>query len=262
MSINKPALSALLILLSFSAYPSSCQAQSQAARDKQKTQAELAAKYKKNTLYDISPDGSMMLMYGASTPKKEVKSGGVTEWLPQRGEEFFDMLRVVELATGRERGRVHVHVPPVAARFVGTTKQVCYQIVQDNQETKQVETLNRLWDYTSGKLGVCPAPPEKGAYGGSEGKYDSTDGKLAAETSRETVREFLAWKYVRGVVTIYDRGTGERIGVVVHQTVREPYDWPLSGYVYSVAFSPDGKRLMTSYEEDTYIWDIKPLPGK
>ena len=225
-------------------------AHSQVAKDSQKIQFELVSKYKENTLFDVSSDGNLILLYGASTPKKDAKSGGVTVWNHKRGDEYFDILRVVEWASGRELGSIHIHKVPGAARFSEGAKQICYR------EEKE----NKLWDYISGRVSACPAEPKRAAYKGSDQKYDSPDGKFVAETSKETVREIILLTYVRGIVTIHNRNTGERIGSVLHPTVREPYDWPLTGYVYSVAFTPDNQHLITSYEGDTYIWRIKPTP--
>jgi len=250
--MNKPILNALVTLILSSTLLPWCQAQRRATKDAQKVQVELVSKYEKNTLFNVSPDGNLILLYGASTPKRDLKSGGVTEWETKRGEEYFDLLRVVEWASGRELGTIHVHTVPSAAHFTEGAKQVCYR------EGKE----NKLWDYVSGRLSACPTEPKRGAYRGSDQKYDSPDGKFMAEPSKEKVQEILMLTYVRGVVTIYKRSTGEKIGAVPHPTVREPYDWPLTGYVYSVAFTPDNQYLMTSYEHDTYIWRIKPTDRK
>lgn len=161
------------------------------------------------------------------------------------------MNRVVEWASGRELGSIHAHIVPSAARFTEGAKQVCYQ--EGNE--------NKLWDYKSGQVRSCPTEPKQGAYRGSDQRYDSLDGKFVAEPSNETVREILLLTYVRGVVTIADRSSGEK-HVVLHPTVREPYDWPLTGYVYSVSFTPDNEHLITSYEHDAYIWRIKPTDKK
>lgn len=245
--MNRPTLNALLLMALLTPVLS-CRVQGRPAQGTQKVQVELVSKYERSTLFDVSPDGSLVLLYGANTPTKEVKSGGVTEWGLKRGEEYFDMLRVVEWASGRELASIHLHTVPSAARFAGGAGQVCYR------EAKE----NRSWDYTSGRLSACPTEPKQEAYRGSGQKYGSPDGRFVAEPSKETVREILLLTYVRGVVTIRDRSTGEEMGAALHPTVREPYDWPLTGFVYSVAFTPDNRRLITSYEHDTFIWRVKP----
>jgi WD40 repeat protein len=212
----------------------------------QQADVKLIAKYRQTTLFDVSSDGHLILLYGASTPRKDVKSGGMSQWEPKRGETYFDLLRVVEWESGRELSSIHVHKVPSAARFVEGATQICYRAQKDNN----------LWDYVSGHQSVCPNEPQNGAYRGSDKKYDSLDCKYVAETSKERVREVLLLLYVRGVVTIFDRESKEKVGVVLHPTIREPYDWPLAGYVYSVAFTPDNKYLVTSYEHDTYVWRI------
>lgn len=244
--MNKLMLYALVTLMVSSTCLVPCLAQNQPAKGGQRI--ELVSKYKKNTVFDVSTDGNLLLLYGASTPKKEVKSGAVTEWKHKRGEKQFDLLRVVEWASGRELGSIHVHIVPSAARFTEGAKQICYR----------EEDKNKLWDYASGQVSACTVEPKKGAYSGSGQKYDSPDGKFVAETSKETVREVLFLTYVRGVVTISDKSKSEKIGAALHPTVREPYDWPLTGYVYSVAITPDNQHLITSYEHDTYVWRIKP----
>lgn len=211
----------------------------------QQGKVELISKFKHNTLMDISPDGSLLLLYGGSTPKKEVKAG-VVEWKMKRGDDHFDILRVVEWQSGRELAAIHAHRVPGAAHFTGDGKQVCYL----------AEKEKSLWDYTSGQTGTCTPDREQGAYRGSDQKYQSPDGKLMLETVKENVRQFLVWTYVRGVVTIANRSTGENL-TVPHPTVREPLDWPLTGYVYSAGFTPDNQHLITSYENDTYIWRLK-----
>jgi len=256
--MNRHLLNALISLIIVSTFWPSCQAQAQSAKHTQRVQFELLTRYKKNTLFDVSPDGSLILLYGASTPKKDVKFGGVTEWKPKPGEEYLDMLRVVEWASGRELGRLHVHEVSLAARFVGGSKQVCYQIQQPKIGSELWEKKNVSWHYTSGQVSACLSEPEKGAYIGSDQKYESPDRKFVAETSKEKVREILTLSYVRGVVTIYDKSKGEKISTVLHPTVREPYDWPLTGYIYSVAITSDGEYLLTSYEGDTYIWRSNP----
>ena len=207
---------------------------------------DLISIYKKNTLFDISPDGNLLLLYGASAPKKETKNNSVIEWKPKRGEDHFDMLRVVEWASGREVASIHVHDVPGAAHFTADGKQVCYQAQKEEKS----------WDYVSGQMSICTVDSEQSAYPGSGEKYVSPDGKFIAETSRENVRQVLLWTYVRGVVTIADRSTGEKF-TVPHPTVREPLDWPLTGYVYSVSLTPDNQHVITSYESDTYVWRIK-----
>lgn len=244
----KSMLYALVTLIVSSTFLLPCPAQNQPAKRAQRTQSELVSKYKKNTLFDVSPDGNLLLLYGASTPKKDVKLSGVTEWQHKRSEEYFDLLRVVEWASGRELGNIHVHVVPSAARFTDGTKKICYR----------EENKNKLWDYMSGQESACAVEPKPGAYRGSGQKYESPDGKFVAETSKELVQEILFLTYVRGVVTIADHSTGEKLGRVLHPTVQEPYDWPLTGYIYSVAFTPDNQHLITSYENDTYIWRINP----
>jgi hypothetical protein len=260
--MKRDLLNALVLLIVFLTFLPLCQAQSQEAKDGQTVQFELVAKYKKNTLFDVSPDGNLVLLYGASTPKKDVKSGGVTEWKQKRGEKYLDILRVVEWASGRELGSLHVHAGPLAARFVGGSTQICYQIQEPKKGSELWDKKNILWDYASGQVSACLSEPNKGAYIGSDRKYESPEGKFVAETSKEKVREVLTLTYVRGVVTIFDKRKGEKIGAVQHPTVREPYDWPLTGYVYSVAITSDGKHLMTSYEGDTYIWHSKSTDGK
>ena len=242
------SLNTIVTLIALLAFVPSCNARGQVSKDSQKRQFELVSKYKENTLFDVSTDGNLILLYGARTPTREAKSGGVTVWNHKRGDEDFDILRVVEWASGRELGSIHVHSVPGAARFTEGAKEICYQ--EENE--------NKLWDYKSGRLSACRTVPTQAAYKGSDQKYDSPDGKFVAELSKETVREIILLTYVRGVVTILNRNTGERIGSVPHPTVREPYDWPLTGYIYSVAFTPDNQHLITSYEHDTYIWLIRP----
>jgi len=246
--MNNPLLKALATLIAATMLLTSGYAQSLAAINSPPVQPELVSKYRKTTLFDVSADGVVILVYGASTPKNK-KSGGVTVWSPKQGDKTFDMLRVVEWASGRELGKLHAHTVPSAARFTEGGNRVCYR----------EGTENRLWDYATGQISTCSAEPKRTAYRGSSQTYDSPDGRFVAEPSKETVREVFLLTYVRGVVTVSDRNTGEPYATVVHPTVREAYDWPLTGYVYSVAFTPDNQHLITSYESDTYVWRLKPL---
>ena len=245
--MKNPLLKVLVALIASTTLLTSSHAQSPAANNSQKFQPELVSKYRKTTLFDVSPDGVLILVYGASTPKNK-KSGGVIEWGLKPGDKTFDILRVVEWASGRELGKVHAHTVPSAARFTEGGNRVCYL----------EGTENRLWDYKTGQITSCPTEPKRAAYRGSGQTYDSPDGRFVAEASKETVREIFLLTYVRGVVTVSDRNTGEPSGTAIHPTVREPYDWPLTGYVYSVAFTPDSQHLITSYENDTYVWRLKP----
>ena len=123
----------------------------------QQADVKLIAKYRQTTLFDVSSDGHLILLYGASTPRKDVKSGGMSQWEPKRGETYFDLLRVVEWESGRELSSIHVHKVPSAARFVEGATQICYRAQKDNN----------LWDYVSGHQSVCPNEPQNGAYRGS-----------------------------------------------------------------------------------------------
>ena len=247
--MNNPLLKALATLMASTMLLTSCYAQSLVANDSQKFQPELVSKYRKTTLFDVSPDGVLILVYGASTPEKRKKSGGVTEWTQKQGDKIFDFLRVVEWESGREIGKIHAHIVPSAAHFTEGGDRVCYR----------EGTENKLWHYRTGQISSCPAEPKRAAYRGSGQTYDSPDGRLVAEPSKETVREIFLLTYVRGVVTVSDRSTSEKNATVVHPTVREPYDWPLTGFVYSVGFTPDNQHLITSYESDTYVWRLNSL---
>ncbi|MFN2492306.1 MAG: hypothetical protein ABR501_05410 [Pyrinomonadaceae bacterium] len=244
--MNKILLKILVTLIVSLTFFIPCPAQNRTSKKAQPAQIQLVSRYKKNTLVDISADGKLLLLYGASTPKKTLKPGGVQEWQPKRDEKYFDLLRIVEWASGRELAALHLHIVPNVARFTGDVNQICFR----------EENKNRLWNYVSGKVTPCDFEPEKAAYRGSSQKYASPDGKLLGETSKKQVREILFLRYVRGVVNVANAATGEKLGEVLHPTVNEPYDWPLTGYVYSVGFTPDNRHLVTSYEDDTYVWRL------
>jgi hypothetical protein len=99
--MNRAIFNALATLLISSTLLPTCGAQERPAEVTGKIRTEPFARYTGNSPLDVSPDGRLLLFFGASTPYKEVKPSGVTEWKPKRGEQYSDMLRVVEWASGR-----------------------------------------------------------------------------------------------------------------------------------------------------------------
>lgn len=216
---------------------------------------ELLVRFKDNNLFDISSDGRLLILYGVLTPKKGRFEKAV-EWKAKSGDKMFDNLRVVEWSNGKDLASIHVHTPPTAARVL-SDGGVCYRVNIEIGD-KKTSHQNIFWDYSVNKTSksTCSSEPVNKAYRGSNEKYESDAGRFVAVTTREKVKQFLLWSYVRGVVTVERKAGGQKVSIANHPTVKEPLDWPLTGYVYSVAFDKEGKHLITSYEGDTYVWKL------
>ncbi|CAN5124751.1 hypothetical protein BH20ACI2_BH20ACI2_24100 [soil metagenome] len=238
------------ILLLFVAATSLCLAQN---KGKVKAKIQLVARYHDNGFYDISPDSKLILLFGASTPIKEPKSDGLTEWKSKRSNVLSYALRVVEWETGRELGIVPSGVRgtsqrPPNALFIHGRNQVC---IQDFKEVK-------LWDYVTREIVICSEMPKphqnilKSFYEA----HDSPKSKYRAELSEKKTAELLVVRYIQGVITLFDEGTGEKIGIAVHPTAKRWAENPTAGTFYGVALTQDNKYLITFYGDDTFIWRI------
>jgi hypothetical protein len=113
---------------------------------------KLVAEYRKNSLKDISSDGTLMLFYQTSTPMR-------TYTVPLDGSPSKpnqpvadDILRIVEREGGRQISRIGTNSFPYSAQFVPGTQQVFYS---EQKEHAKPGILEKLWNPTSGQVLVC-----------------------------------------------------------------------------------------------------------
>lgn len=224
-----------------------CQAQAIASKAHNKIKIQLVAKYKLNELYDISPDRKLFLFRGPSTPISEPNSGIRREWVPKKAERYMRVLRVVEWETGREFAKVDVEYLGFANFVDDNTNQVCF---------KERETT--LWNYASGQKAKCELTPKSThyVYRGYFDKYDSPKSKYRVEASVKKATNFLFLAHVRGIITVFDRVTGEKLAVATHPTEKMWAENKSAGSFYGFAITSDENYLITYYASDTYIWQL------
>ncbi|CDM64905.1 hypothetical protein PYK22_00900 [Pyrinomonas methylaliphatogenes] len=70
------------------------------------------------------------------------------------------------------------------------------------------------------------------------------------------VRERLLWTEEQAEVVLYDLSSGEEVGRVAHPAIRQRRDDPFAARVNRIAFTPDGKYMLTS-TYDTRVWRIE-----
>jgi WD40 repeat protein len=241
------------ILFLTTASVSFCHAQKKSSNDKEQVKIQLVARYYNNGFFDISSDGKRLLLFGPSTPIKEPKSQGLTEWKPRRSERFTRSLRVVEWETGRELGIVTESTRgtwqrPNDALFVEGSNQVCFK-------DKDI----KLWDYITGRIDKCAGLPKPYHYipeSFYEERVSENRGKYNAKDSIEKGANLLVVKYRRGVVTLFDRDTGEKVGQAIHPWEKWWAEYPTAGVIYGIALTRDNKYLLTFYADDTFLWQI------
>jgi WD40 repeat protein len=121
---------------------------------------ELVAEYKKNHLRDISSDGKLLLFYQTSTPMRTYRvttDGNISK--SNQPDANDDVLRVVELESGRELSRTRTAFFPLNEQFVPGTKQIYYA---EPKPHPQQGRMHKLFDFTSGQTKVCLDAPEGG----------------------------------------------------------------------------------------------------
>src|SRR5262249_17940621 len=105
---------------------------------------KLFAEYKHNILEDLSADGRLMLFYQTSKPMRTFTYRSDTDKVkPDQPEVYDDLLRIVELESGREVGRIGTEFYPRAAQFLPNTQKVFYK---EPKGSKLPGSLFKLWD--------------------------------------------------------------------------------------------------------------------
>ncbi len=112
----------------------------------------LAAKYEKNILQDISLDGRLLLFYQTSLATRsyaiQLRGGQGKENQPP---VYDDVLRVVDRKSGRELGRVKVEFFPQTVQFIPGTSQVFYIEPASNKQ----KHLFKVWNFATGEAKAC-----------------------------------------------------------------------------------------------------------
>ena len=122
-----------------------------------KKSLKLVAEYRQNKLKDLSADSRLILFYQTSTPLRTYTFRPGVGVRPDQPEVYDDLLRVVELASGREVGRISTQFYPFSEQFVPGTQQVFYS---EPKPDPQRGRLYKLWNVTSGQMRVCLDAPE------------------------------------------------------------------------------------------------------
>jgi WD40 repeat protein len=136
-----------------------CGCQTSTSADSKKMNLRLVAEYKQNQLEDLSADGKLMLLYRTSTPMRTYTSRpgkGVTADQP---DAYDDVLRLVELESGRERSHIKAQFFPDLIQFIPGTERVFYRGPKQGRElTWQLE----LWDTAAQKVETCSSESASG----------------------------------------------------------------------------------------------------
>lgn len=82
----------------------------------------------------------------------------------------------------------------------------------------------------------------------------SPDSRLFAIAYKEEKQRAL-WRTEQGTIVLYDFLTGEQLARASHPSVKQRRDNPRAAEVSSLAFTPDGKYLISS-TNDTRVWQI------
>lgn len=113
---------------------------------------KLVAEYKQNRLEDVSSDGRFVVFYQTSRPIRTYTyrpGAGVKSDQPH---EYEDLLRVLELQSGREVARMRAEFFPSVVQFVPGTQEVFYK--EPSREPNKPLPF-KLWNYSTGKVEVC-----------------------------------------------------------------------------------------------------------
>jgi hypothetical protein len=115
---------------------------------------KLAATYKRNTLQEISGDGSLLLFYESSKPVRTytIPLGG-GRGSANQPDVNTDVLRVVERTSGRETGRVEVGFFPDDVQFIPGTHRVFY--TEPKHIGDKLEWRIKIWDLANGEAREC-----------------------------------------------------------------------------------------------------------
>lgn len=117
----------------------------------------LVSEFKGNILWDVSADGALALLHEARTPTRTytIPLDGARAAAGPAGD--YGDLRVIELAGGRELGRVALAAQPIAARFVPGTRDVFYSELAATKSG----SLYKRWDYAANQVRTCPVADEE-----------------------------------------------------------------------------------------------------
>lgn len=112
-----------------------------------------AATYPQDGLRDISFDGKYILFFKTNVPMRTYtlpSNGAIRANNPRQSD---DILRVVELDTGREIGRTQTNGFPEAAEFIHGTHQVLY--AEKGEDSTKPGQLNKIWNPLTGGTKIC-----------------------------------------------------------------------------------------------------------
>lgn len=144
-----------VLLLCALAFVAQAEFQTKLAVDPVPTKSlRLASEYRKNSLEDISPDGSLLLFYETNQPVRSYTiSLANGRGRAKQKEDNSDVLRVVERNSGRELGRISVGFYPSEVQFISGSRRVFYKepkVVDGNLEWRI-----KIWDLTNSEAREC-----------------------------------------------------------------------------------------------------------
>lgn len=113
---------------------------------------QLASEYKQNSIEDISQDGKLLLLYQSKTRMQtfNVPLDGRAPTVMQKASNDTDVLRIVDLETGRELARTRVGFYPDHVQFINGTRTVFYV-----EPASGSQYAAKLWDYDQNVSRIC-----------------------------------------------------------------------------------------------------------
>lgn len=114
---------------------------------------KLAAKYPKNGLRDISSDGKLILFFQTNVPMRTFTWHSDAAPRVDNPGPYDDVLRVVDIDTSREVGRVTTNEFPDAAKFIPKTRRILYG--DNGDDATKPGRLLRLWDVGKSTTKIC-----------------------------------------------------------------------------------------------------------
>jgi WD40 repeat protein len=136
----------------------------------------LAAVHENNRLGEISQDGSLLVLYQTAAQTRRL--------FPNRQYSRDDLLRVVDLQSGREVAHIETEFFPSSIRFIPNSPNVFY--IEPENPSRYVL---KIWNYGAGKSARCS---DENAFGLSNVTFLNESTAVAALLDEANQRALLA----------------------------------------------------------------------